>query len=410
MISRKKMLKLLGSIPLAGSMAFSQMLGHDSIKKAPSIPTPNIFDELGIEPLINARGTMTYLSGSLMRPEVMRAINSTSHQFANLHEVIDKVGERIAELLNCEAAMVTAGAASAMTLGTAAAITGTDEKKIQKLPNLPGPRPEVIMLKSHRYVFDHAVRLAGVKIIEVEGAREMEEAINDQTVMALYFNAASSWGKDQGSVSRKEFVQIGKRNNVPTFNDAAADVPPKENLFKYQEMGFDLVAFSGGKMIRGPQSTGILLGRKDLIEAAKLNFDPYECPIGRPQKVNKEEVFGMYVALRSYLERDHGKEWQMWLDRIQRIKEVVEEVPGVTGKKTVNPGPANAFPGLNISWDQDQINVTPSEVSDILQKGSPRIEVGGGKNALHIAVVTLKSTQVDIVAKRIQKVLKGHLV
>lgn len=408
MLSRKKMLKILASLPLVGGLAGSALTSQSDYKKeAGSTEYQNLFSELGIQPLINARGTMTYLSGSLMLPEVVQAINSTSHEFANMYEVQDAVGKRIAELLNCEAAMVTSGAAGALTLGTAAAITGTDQEMIDQLPNLPGPRREVIIQKEHRYVFDQAVRMTGIKLIEVEGPREMEEAINENTVMALFFNAASSWyGIDEYSISREEFVAIGKEYNIPTFNDAAADVTPVENLFKYQEMGFDMVTFSGGKMLRGPQSTGILLGRKDLIEAAKLNFNPHESPIGRPMKVNKEEIFGMLVALEDFLERDHEKEWQEWIDRTKYIADKVEAVPTVKGKTEVNEGPANHFPGLKISWDQGRVKITPEETVEALREGYPRIETSSNDEGLNVSVVTLKPEQVDIVGRRIKEVLE----
>lgn len=408
MLSRRKMLKTLAGIPFIGSMATASSLHPTDSSEHSTHPnkTPNLFEKLGIEPVINARGTMTFLSGSLMLPEVVEAIQSTSNEFANMYEVQDKVGERIAELLECEAAMVTAGAASALTLGTAACITGSDPEKIKQLPSLPGAMPEVIIQKEHRYVFDHAVRCAGVKLVEVESPEEMEEAINEQTVMALFFNAASSWyGLEKYSIPAEEFVAIGKKHGIPTFNDAAADVPPVENLFKYQKMGFDLVTFSGGKMIRGPQSAGILLGRKDLIDAAKLNFNPHESPIGRAMKVNKEEIFGMLVALESYLERDHEKEWQDWIDRTKQIGEAAETVATVKGETFVHQGPANHFPGLNVRWDQSRVKITPPEVVEALRNGTPRIECGGNDDELNIAVVTLKPEQVSVVADRIKEIL-----
>lgn len=405
MLSRRKMLKALAGIPLIGTFATAGKLADTPKTQKPS-NNPNLFERLGVEPIINARGTMTYLSGSLMLPEVVEAIHATSTQFANMYEVQDKVGERIAELLNAEAAMVTSGAAGALTLGTAACITGTDPEKIEQLPNLPGPQKEVIIQKEHRYVFDHAVRCAGVKLVEVEGPDEMEHAINDNTVMALFFNAASSWyGIEEYSIPAEQFVEIGKKHGIPTFNDAAADVPPVENLFKYQEMGFDLVTFSGGKMLRGPQSAGILLGRKDLIEAAKLNFNPHESPIGRAMKVNKEEIFAMLVALESYLERDHEKEWQDWIKRTEAIAAAAETVPTVKGETFVHDGPANHFPGLKVRWDQNRVRISPSEVAEKFRSGSPRIEVGGNEEELNIAVVTLKPEQVSIVADRVRKVL-----
>src|SRR5680860_1549605 len=218
-------------------------------KPIPSRPKVDYFEELGVTRVINAAATMTFLSGSLMMPEVIEAINATAHDFADMYELQDKVGAKIAEMLHCEAAMVTSGAACALVLGTAAVITGTDADKRKQLPNLPGARPEVIMQKSHRYVFDQAITTTGAKIIEVENPKQMEQAINKNTVMALFFNAAVSWYGIEDSIDHESFVTICKRHKIPSFIDAAADVPPVENLFKYQKMGFDLVTFSGGKMI-----------------------------------------------------------------------------------------------------------------------------------------------------------------
>lgn len=397
-MKRRNVLKGLSMLPLTAAGIGS---GLSSASAAPPPAKRDLFKELGVTPVINAGVTMTFLSGSLMMPEVLEAINSTAHDFANMHELQDKVGAKIAEMLHCEAAMVTSGAACAMLLGTAAAITGTNEEKIKQLPNLPGPRPEVIMQKTHRYLFDQAVTTTGAKIVEVEGPEEMEKAFNPNTVMALYFNAA-----ENSSVTREDFVAISKRHNIPTFMDAAADVPPVENLFKYQKMGFDLVTFSGGKMIRGPQSAGLLFGRKDLIEAAKLNHSPHEAPIGRPMKVNKEEMFGMYAALKSYLERDHKKEWNEWLDRCRRVKAQLETIATVKGETVVDKGPANAFPSLHVTWDQSKVKTTPKDVLAALKSGTPSIVANAKDNILSVGVVLLKPEQVDIVARRVKEILQ----
>ncbi|SMO69870.1 aminotransferase class V-fold PLP-dependent enzyme [Fodinibius sediminis] len=406
MISRRKMLKMLASFPLFGGIAASKMGMAASSKEASSASAErDLFEELGIETLINGRGTLTFLSGSLMQPEVVQAIESTSHEFANLYEVQDKVGERIAEMLNCEAAMVTSGAAGALTLGTAAAITGTDEEMIKKLPNISGPRREVIIQKRHRYSYDHAVRNTGVKMVEVESAREMEEAINDRTVMSLFFNAAAQFGGFEHTIGHEEFVAISKKHDIPSFIDAAADVPPPDNLFKYIDIGFDLVTFSGGKAIRGPQSSGLLYGRKDLIEAAKLNHNPHSDSIGRGMKVNKEEIFGMMVALESYLERDHEQQWEEWVGRTKTIAAEAEKVPTVTSERKVNSGPANHFPDLQLSWDQSRVQIKPEDVVKKLQEGEPRIEVSSNDEGLYITVVMMKPDQVGIVGRRVREVL-----
>lgn len=402
-MKRRDILKGITLLPLSG--IGGALIPSQSVLAGSRSSKRDLFKELGVTPVINAGVTMTFLSGSLMMPEVLDAINSTAHDFANMYDLQDKVGAKIAEMLQCEGAMVTSGAACALLLGTAACISGTDQAKIKMMPNFPDPRPEVIMQKGHRYLFDQAITTTGAKIIEIETPEEMEQAFNANTVMALFFNAA---GKT--TVPHEEFVAICKKHNIPSFIDAAADVPPVENLFKFQKMGFDLVTFSGGKMIRGPQSAGLLFGKKDLIEAAKLNHSPHEAPIGRPMKVNKEEMFGMYAALKSYLERDHQKEWQDWLDRIAKIKSMVEKIPSVTGETHVDEGPANAFPSLHLSWDEQQVKISPKDVQEALKNGTPSIVTNlagrGDKRMLSVGVVLLKPEQVKIVGRRVEEILK----
>ncbi len=411
-MKRRDAIKNLSILPIAGAALGNSFPMGSALTSLPAAASPkrNFFQELGITPVINAGATMTYLSGSLMLPEVLEAINSTAHDFANMYDLQDKAGAKIAEMLQCEAAMVTSGAAAALVLGTAACLTGMDEKKIAQLPNLPGPQREVIIQKSHRYVFDQAVRSTGIKFTEVDSAEEMESAINENTVMALFFNGAVSWFGTPDKIGHEEFVRIARSRNIPTFIDAAADVPPVENLFRYQKIGFDLVTFSGGKMLMGPQSAGLLFGRKDLIEAAKINNSPHECPIGRPMKVNKEEIFGMYAAVRSYIERDHKKEWQEWLDRIDHIGSRLEKLPTVQTKTNINPGPANALPSLSVKWDQSRIRITPKDVVKALLDGTPSIVAGDRGESLSVGVVLLRPEQVSIVAGRIKEILEKAAV
>lgn len=411
MMKRRNILKGLTLLPLANGLvgkAAAASLGETSPATlgAPASPGPgtterDLFKELGVTPVINASVTMTFLSGSLMLPEVLAAINSTSHDFADMYELQDKVGAKIAEMLQVESAMVTSGASCAILLSTAACITGMDAEKIRQLPNLPGPRPEVIMQKTHRYLFDQAVTTTGAKIIEVEGPDEMEKSINERTVMALFFNAAG-----KSSIPHSDFVAIAKRHKIPTLLDAAADVPPVENLFKYQKIGFDLVTFSGGKMIRGPQSAGLLFGRKDLITAARANHSPNEAPIGRPMKVNKEEMFGMYAALKAYIERDHKKEWEEWLQRTKHIGTQLESLPTVKTETYIDPGPANAFPSLHVTWDQSKIKISPKEVVKALKGGTPSIVANGNDDHLTVGVVLLRPDQVDVVSGRVKSILQ----
>ena len=264
MWSRRRFLENLSALPLVGGFVGAAGAGAavpaDAAGLAAAANGRDYFKDLGVRPFINAAGTYTAMTASLMPPEVMDAINYASRHYVMLEELSEKVGERIAKLVQAEAAMVTSGAASALTLGTAAVLTGMDRQKMVDLPNLTGMKSEVIIQKSHRFGYDHAVRNCGVRLIEVETRDELERAVTPQTAMMLFYNN----NNPVGQIKDQEFVQLAKKHGVPTLNDAAADVPPVENLWKYTAMGFDLVAFSGGKGIRGPQSAGLLLGRKDL--------------------------------------------------------------------------------------------------------------------------------------------------
>src|SRR5262252_3211839 len=294
MWSRRRFLEIASGVPLVGSLI------EAGVTAAPAAPQPaarDYFRELGVRPFINAAGTYTAMTASLMPPEVMEAIAYASKQYVMLGELHDKVGARIATLLKCEGAMVTSGAASALTLGTAGVLTGSDPRKVVDLPNLAGMKTEVIIQKAHRFGYDHAVRNCGVRLVEVETREEMERAIGPRTAMMLFYNNNNTVGR----IRDREFVEIARKLDVPTLNDAAADVPPVENLWKYTQMGFDLVAFSGGKGLRGPQSAGLLLGRKDLIAAARLNAPPNGNTVGRGMKVNKEEMLGMLAAVERSL-------------------------------------------------------------------------------------------------------------
>jgi L-seryl-tRNA(Ser) seleniumtransferase len=338
-----------------------------------------------------------------MAPEVMQAIDYSSKFFVHLVELQDRVGERIASLIGCEAALVSAGAASALTLGTAGCMTGTNEEFIRRLPDTAGMKTEVIVQKSHRYGYDHAVRDCGTKFIEVETREELERAINDRTVMMLFFNAANP----PGQIKAEEFAQLGKKHNIPTFNDAAADVPPVENLSKYLKMGFDLVTFSGGKGIRGPQSAGLLLGRKDLIHAARLNGPPNSDTIGRGMKVNKEELLGMMAAVEAFIKKDHAVEWKEWEKRVKTVADSVGPINGIKTEPFV-PEISNAVPHLRITWDPSQIKIAADEVVKKLRDGNPSIELRpGAKEGIEVAVWMMQPGEAQIVARRIREVLKG---
>jgi L-seryl-tRNA(Ser) seleniumtransferase len=362
------------------------------------------FAELGVRTFINAAGTYTALTASLMPPEAVAAWEYASKYYVALGELQDKVGERIASMLGCEAAIVTSGAAGAMTIGTAACITGTDSKAIRQIPDLTGLKNEVIIQKEHRFAYDHAVRSTGAKLIEVETAADLEAAVNPQTAMLMFYNA----GEPDGQIKGPDFVALAKKHNVPSFNDASADTPPLENLTKYIKMGFDLVAFSGGKGIRGPQSAGLLLGRKDLIQAARLNTSPYSDSLARGMKVNKEEMLTMLVALEVYMNKDHDAEWKDWERRIKTITDAVRDVPSIR-TETFVPEIANHVPHLKIQWDPEQVKIKPSEVMKQLRDGRPSIEANPLTNAkeLVIGVWMMQPGDAEIVARRVRAILKS---
>ena len=398
MVTRRALLKNLASLPIVGGLFSTGLMA------ASPIPSPGIrrdyFKELGVRTFINAAGTYTFMTGCLMHPEVIDAYNYATNEYVFLDDLQDKVGERIAELLQCEAATVTSGAASAITLGTAAVLAGMDQEKVAQIPDLTGMKSEVIFQKSHRIGYAHAIRNCGVKIVEVVTQKELEKAINEKTAMMWFFNGNNFVGEIQD----KEFIEIAQKHGIPTFNDCAADVPPVENLWKYTNMGFDMVAFSGGKGLRGPQSTGLLLGKKKYIDAARLHAPPRGNTIGRGMKVNKEEVLGMLVTIESYLKRNHEADWALWEMQIQMIHDAVADIEGVIPEIHV-PKVANHVPSLNISMDPDKIGWTPDKVRQKLKEGHPSIETVGGSKSIGITTWMMDAGQERIVASRLREIL-----
>jgi L-seryl-tRNA(Ser) seleniumtransferase len=401
-MKRRDAIKGLSVLPVAGAVAGSALpMDILASPAAPSSAKRNLFKELGIRTFINAAGTYTFMSGCLMHDEVLDAIRSTAHDFALIDEVQDKVGAKIAALCHAEAATVTAGCWSALVLGTAGVLTGMDQKKVAQLPYLEGMKSEVISQKAHNQGYIHAVTNTGVKIVVVETVADVEKAINEKTAMMWFLNYA---GPD-GQIKDKEWVALGKKYGIPTMNDMAADATPVENMWKYNDMGFDLVCVSGGKGLRGPQSAGILMGRKDLIAAARLNAPPRGGNIGRGMKVNKEEILGMYVALEKFINLDHKKQWKIWEDRIAIMENAIKTIAGVTATVMVPPV-ANVTPTLILSWDKNKVKVSRDEFQERLRKGDPSIEVIGGKDdSIVITSWNLQPGQEKLVASRLQEEL-----
>lgn len=402
--TRRKALKSLISIPfIGGVLSSNELLSYQNGNFVKL--NRDYFKELGIRTFINAAGTYTSMTGSLMPKEVIDAINYGSLEYVNLDELQDKVGERIAELLECEYATVSSGCFGAMSIAMAGVMSGKDPKKIKQLPDTTGLRNEVILQESHTIGYAQALTNVGAKLVKVKTAEELINAINEKTAMLWFLNANT----DKGEIKWEEFVSLGKKHNIPTFIDCAADVPPVDNLFKFTRIGFDMVAFSGGKGLRGPQSAGLLLGKKEYIEAARLHTPPRGETIGRGMKVNKEEVLGMLAALELYLSKDHQAEWKMWEDQIDLISESAKSISGVETSVYV-PHHANHVPSLKIRWDQSKVNISPDNVRKILREGSPSIETVGNKNEIGITTWMMVPGQEKIVAKKIKKILKSHKI
>ena len=403
MINRRKALKSLATLPFIGSF-----LGANSLAANPSSAAivssvrRDFFKELGLRTFINAAGTYTSMTGSLMPKEVTDAISYGTTEYVNLDELQDKVGERIAELLECEYATVSSGCFGAMSIGMAGILTGMDPKKVKQLPNTEGMRNEVIIQESHTIGYAQALTNVGAKVVKIKTARDLEKAINKNTAMLWFLNANT----DQGAIKWEEFIALGKKHNIPTFIDCAADVPPVENLFKFTKMGFDLVAFSGGKGIRGPQSAGLLLGKRKYIEAARMHTPPRGETIGRGMKVNKEEVLGMLAALELYLQKDHKAEWAMWEAQIKLISDSALEIKGVETEVHV-PKYANHVPSLRIRWNQNLVKITPNEVRDQLKNGHPSIQTVGDNSSVGITTWMMVPGQERIVAIRISEILSS---
>jgi len=401
-MKRREILKTLTILPLAGGMTAAAS-PLEKMFSDPAVAKRDLFTELGLRTFINAAGNYTVMSGSLMPDEVMEAINSASKKFALLDDVQDKVGEKIAALCHAEAATVTAGCWSALMLGMAGVLTGMDNKKVSQLPQLEGTgmKSEVILQKSHSLGYDHSLTQAGVKLIKVETRQELENAINDKTAMLWFLNREAP----KGQIKHEEWLELGRKYKLPTMIDIAADVPPVENLWKFNDMGFDLVVISGGKAMRGPQSAGILMGKKDLVAAARLSNNP-RSGIGRGQKVNKEEILGMYVALERFINLDHKKEWAIWESKIAFIGNTVKSIGGVS-TETVIPPTDNNMPTLKVTWDPNKVKLTNTQMGEKLRLGNPSVEVISWEmpNSVRVAMHALQPGEEKIVASRLKEEL-----
>ena len=370
--------------------------------------TGNPFEELGLTTVINCVGTMTVLGGSLPHPELEAVMSMAGRHFVSINDLEVAAGNRIAEMLKLPegyTALVTSGAAAAIQSGLAGILTGGNEAFIRQLPDLTGMKSEVIIQKSHRNPFDHQLRSTGIKLIEIETVDQLRAAVNERTAMMHFTNFANAVGQ----IKVEEWVKLAKQYKIPCMNDAAADTPPVSHLWDYANMGFDLVTFSGGKAIRGPQCAGLLIGRKDLVANALANNCPNEDTLGRSQKVGKEEIVGMVKALELFLAEDHDALTKEWQGRLELISREVTKVPGVTTSFFV-PDIANHVPHMSIVWDQAHISLTPEQASTLLRKSKPAIALGAGEDRPGLAMNSfmLQPGEDKIVAAQLSRLLREH--
>ena len=333
---------------------------------------PNLYQSIGVTPLINCKGTYTIISGSQTLPEVKQAMEAASHAYVHMDELMDAVGQRLADLTKADWGIVTAGCAAALTHATSACIAGGDPEKIQRVPNLTGLKNEVVVPRYSRNEYDHAVRMLGVKMVEVETAAQFEAAIGPQTAMVMILSCPAA---EKGELSIENACVIARRKGVPVLVDAAAEMLTIPSI--HLQHGANLVAYSGGKCLRGPHAAGLLLGQKDLVRAAWINSAPHHA-FGRSLKVGKEEIMGMLAAVEMWVKRDHDAEWKQWQSWLDNIAEQAKQVPGVTSEILQPRDLSNHAPQLRLHWDAQQLGITGTEVEEILLHGQPRIIVGGG--------------------------------
>lgn len=392
----------------SGLLAASGLFGG-SARRAGAAPLRigrDIYQSIGVRPLVNCKGTFTIISGSLTLPEVKEAMEEASRHYIHLDELMDAVGQRLAELTGAEWGIVTAGCAAALTHATSACIAGADPEKLQRLPYLDGLKSEVIAPTYSRNVYDHAIRMLGARIVEVDNLEQYEAAFSPRTAMVMVLAGPG----DSGPLGLEPIAKIANQKGVPVLVDAAAENLTIPNV--HLQRGATMVGYSGGKCLRGPQCAGLLLGRKDLLQAAWLHSAPHHA-FGRSLKVGKEEIMGMLAAVEMWVKRDHAAEWRQWESWLDTISRRVTKVDGVTTEVLQPGGLSNRAPRLRINWDGAQLGIYGREVENLLLSGEPRIIFSGasgdpsGNAASSITIMPYMMSPGDdrVVAEKLHAVL-----
>jgi L-seryl-tRNA(Ser) seleniumtransferase len=397
-LTRRNLIEAACTAPLAGA-------GLAAAPVAP-VPTAGIYKQLGVKSFINAYGTLTTLSGTLMPPEVVKAMEEASHNFIEIFDLQEKVGKRLAERIGVEAALVTAGASNALCLATCAVTAGDDRAKMQQLPDLTGMKNEMVIQKGHRSVYDQAFRMVGVKLIDVETADEAQKAINPNTAAVIF---VASHNNLDFKVDLPTMIGLAHQARLPLIMDAAAEIPPVENLSKFAKMGADLVAFSGGKNLRGPQCSGLLVGRAELVKKAFANSSPNNY-LPRIAKVGKEEIIGLMTAVELNLRKDWDAERRTNKAMLGRVAEHMKGIPTVVTEYPTNDDYSHS-PRLCIQWDEHKMGITLDQMMTQLRDGDPGIVATDMTKyrprwkGLGIFANNLQRGEEMIVAERVRQIL-----
>lgn len=403
---------LLGGGLLAGESLLSAAKNEArgaAATGAHSGPLTTSYELLGVRPLINCKGTFTIISGSQSLAEVKTAMEAASRHYVHLDELMGAVSKRLAELTQAEWGIVTAGCAAALTHATAACIAGANPERMQRLPDLTGMKNEVVMPKYSRNEYDHAVRMLGVRIIEVETAEQLQNAFHARTAMVLVLSCPAA---ESGPLSIPEVAKAARQHGVPMIVDAAAENLTIPNI--HLAHGATMVAYSGGKVLRGPQCAGLLLGPKDLLQAAWLNSAPHHA-FGRSLKVGKEEIMGMLTAVECWVKRDHEAEWKLWQSWLDAIGAQVTRIPGVTTSLRQPEDLSNHAPQLVIQWDGKTLGITGEEAQKILLEGEPRVIFGSAAgnrrentaNSLTVMPYMMMPGDSEVVARKLHALLSN---
>ena len=367
----------------------------------------SIYADLGLRPIINADATLTRLGGSIMHPDVVAAMAEAAQHFVDLDQLQRRVGERLARLTHNEAAFVTSGAAAGLALATAACVTGTDPAAIARLPDVTGLKDEVIVHRSQRNGYDHSVRMVGVKLVEIgddhgTALSALEAAITAQTAAVVWFQGAMT---GPGDIPLPDVIATADAHGIPVIIDGAAQLPPTENLWKWTQMGAALAVFSGGKDVRGPQPTGLILGRADLMEAVRLHSNPNH-GLGRPMKVGKEEMVGLLKAVELYLEIDQDARAARDEATVRAWCDALNRVDGVCAVRAFPNEAGQPLPRARVDIDPAQVGLTRDQIIRRLREGEPAIAVApAGSTGLFLNPMTLAAGEEVVVLQRLIEIM-----